>query len=278
MITISAFADEVSMNIEEQFMFLSTAGISSVELRFIKGKNIVNLNKNEWIEIKNRMDSYRIQVSAIASPIGKSCITDNFEKEYTRFKKAVELAELFETPFIRVFSYYPPENEKIEDFRDEVMNRFRMKVSYLNGTGIIMVHENESNIYGHSAINCLDLVETIGSPNLRIVYDPANFVWGESIPNNVEKCFPSLKDYVVHVHIKDWSIGNKEIGALPGEGNAQIELLIKELKQISYSGYLTLEPHLNSGGQFGGTTTIDQFQKALFALRSLCGKYGLIEK
>jgi len=87
MVTISAFADEVSMNMEEQFMFLSSNGISSVELRFMEGKNIVNLTRKEWITIKNRMDSYRIQVSAIASPIGKSCITDNFEEEYPRFKK-----------------------------------------------------------------------------------------------------------------------------------------------------------------------------------------------
>ena len=278
MVKISAFADEVSMNMEEQLLFLSSNGISFIELRFIEGENIVNLNRKEWIAIKNRLDNYRIQVSAIASPIGKSCIKDNFEKEYSRFQKAVELADLFETPLIRVFSYYPPLDQKIEDFKDEVVNRFRMQVSYINGTDIIMVHENEAKIYGHSAINCLELIETIDSPHLRIVYDPANFVWGESILNNVEQCFPRLKDYVIHVHIKDWCMGSKDIGALPGEGDAQIERLIKELKQMNYNGFLTLEPHLNTGGQFGGTTTEGQFQKALFALKNFCRKYEIIEE
>ena len=92
-----------------------------------------------------------------------------------------------------------------------------------------MVHENEANIYGHAAANCVDLVKTVDSPKLRLAYDPANFVWGEKITNNVEVCWPLMKPYVVHVHIKDWKLGAKDIGSMPGQGDGQIKELLAEL-------------------------------------------------
>lgn len=278
MIKISAFADEVSAGFMEQLAFLSTNRIGYLELRFIDGINIVDVDRNKWKDFKHMIDDYHIRVSAIASPIGKSCITDPFEDEFVRFGRAVDIANLFETRLIRVFSYYPPLGGKIEDFRDEVLRRFSLKAAYLKGADITMVHENESGIYGHSAPNCLDLVEAVNSPYLRLAYDPANFVWGDSIVNNVEQCFPLLKDYIVHVHIKDWVLGSKDVGAFPGEGDAQIELLIEELKKAKYKGFLTLEPHLSSGGQYGGITTAEQFEKAIALVRNFCNRYGLIEE
>ncbi len=275
MIRISAFADEVSTAFEKQLELLSTNGVGYLELRFIDGMNIIDVDRNKWVYLKQMMDDYHIQVSAIASPIGKSCITSPFEDEFIRFKRTVEIASIFETQFIRVFSYYPPLGSKIEDFRNEVLQRFRIQTSYLEGTDIIMVHENESGIYGHSASNCLDLMETIDSPSLRQAYDPANFVWGESIVNNIEQCFSILKNYIVHVHIKDWILGSKDVGAFPGEGDAQIASLIWELKKINYKGFLTLEPHLSSGSQYGGITTVDQFEKALALVKTLCNLYEL---
>lgn len=278
MIKISAFADEVSAGFTEQLEFLSANGIGYLELRFIDGINIVDVDRNKWIYLKHLIDDYHIRVSAVASPIGKSCITDPFEDEFVRFRHAVDIANLFETRLIRVFSYYPPSGGKIEDFRDEVLRRFILKASYLKGTDMIIVHENEAGIYGHTAPNCLDLVKAVNSQNLRLAYDPANFVWGDSITNNVEECFSLLKDSVVHVHIKDWIVGSKDIGAFPGEGDAQIELLIEELEKANYRGFLTMEPHLSSGGQYGGMTTADQFEKAIALVRSFCNQYGLVEE
>ncbi|GHU57725.1 xylose isomerase [Bacteroidia bacterium] len=276
MVKISAFADEVSIGLEKQLEFLSANEIRYIELRFIDGINVLDVDRNDWLNVKNKLDSYHVKVSAIASPIGKSYITDSFENEFSRFKRAVEIANFFQTQFIRVFSYYPSPVERIEDFRDEVLQRFRMKSDYLKGSDILMVHENETNIYGHSAANCLDIVKTIDSPNLKLVYDPANFVWGESLTDNVERCFPLLKEYVVHVHIKDWVLGSKDIGAMPGEGDAQIELLLSELSKLGYNGFLSLEPHLNKAGQFGGTTTASQFTNALSNLKRFCEKYELL--
>ena len=192
-----------------------------------------------------------------------------------RFKHAVEVAQYLETPFIRMFSYYAPEGKNIDDYRFQVMDRMVAKIEALAGTNVIMVHENEANIYGHSAANCVDLVQTMDSPKLRLAYDPANFVWGEKITNNVEVCWPLMKPHVVHIHIKDWKLGAKDVGSMPGQGDGQIKELLAELAAMKYKGCLTMEPHLQAGGQFGGSTGPELFSQAIAAVRSLAAEVGL---
>lgn len=271
----SGFADEVSVNFEEQLKFLNSINMKYLEIRFVDGENIVNLTDEKLQSVRTMLRDYGIGISAIASPIGKIKVDDPFEPHLDKFKRAVEIASLLDTKLIRVFSYYAPEGKNIDDYRDAVMERMAKKAEVLAGTDFIMVHENESHIFGHDASNCVDIIKTVNSPNLTLAYDPANFVWGDYITNNVDLCWPVMKPYVSHIHIKDWKLGSKDIGSLPGEGDGQIELLIKVLAEMNYSGFITMEPHMNSGGQFGGSTTPEQFKSALANVKAFCDKYKL---
>ena len=275
MAKLSAFADEVTESFRGQVEYLAKEKVGYIEPRFIDKKNIMDLNQNELREAKKLIQGHGLKVSAIGSPIGKVKLDEPFEPHLDKFKHAVELAVFFETPFIRMFSYYAPEGKNIDDYRDQVMDRMAAKVEALSGTDVVMVHENEANIYGHTAKNCVDLVEAVASPKLRLAYDPANFVWGEKITNNVEVCWPVMKPYVVHVHIKDWKLGAKDVGSVPGEGDGQIKELLAELAAMNYDGCLTMEPHLQTGGQFGGSTGPELFSKAIAAVRRLADEVGL---
>ncbi len=274
MAKLSAFADEVTDGFLEQVEYLASENVGDIEPRFIDRKNIMDLGRGELSVAKKMITDHSLKVSAIGSPIGKVRLDEPFEPHLDKFKHAVELAEFFETPFIRMFSYYPPEGEDINNYRDEVMDRMRKKVELIEATEIVMVHENETGIYGHSAENCADIVKTVDSPRLRLAYDPANFVWGRKITNNVERCWPVMKPYVVHIHIKDWKVG-ADIGSVPGEGDGQIKQLLAELAAMSYDGCMTMEPHLKVGGQFGGSTGPELFSKAIAAVRALAAEVGL---
>ncbi|MEZ4810671.1 MAG: sugar phosphate isomerase/epimerase family protein [Allomuricauda sp.] len=274
MIKFSAFADEVAINFRDQIDFLATQEVPAIEIRFVNGKNIMKLTRTELNEAKSMLDATGIEVSAIGSPIGKVAIDEPFEVHLEEFEHAVELAHFFNTDLIRVFSYYPPKGKSIDHFRDEVIKRMSKKAALLAGTDMLMVHENESNIYGHSAENCVDLIEAVNSPNLKLAYDPANFVTAHSIANNVGVCWPLMKPHVRHVHIKDWKL-NSAIGSLPGQGAGQIRKLIAELVKADYKGFITMEPHLNKGGQFGGRTNPDLFAQALAMVKVMCMEAGL---
>jgi sugar phosphate isomerase/epimerase len=275
MAKLSAFADEVTDDFLAQVKYLAYEGVSYIEPRFVNKKNIMDLSKNELNEAKKMIQDHGLKVSAIGSPIGKVKLDESFEPHLDKFKHAVDLAMFFETPYIRMFSYYAPEGKNIDDYREQVMERMAAKVEVLADVDVTMVHENEAKIYGHTAEQCVDLIETIDSPKLRLVYDPANFVWGEKITNNVEVCWPVMKPYVVHIHIKDWKLGTEDVGSIPGEGDGQIKELLAELAALDYEGCLTMEPHLQLGGQFGGSTGPELFSKAIAAVRELAAEVGL---
>jgi sugar phosphate isomerase/epimerase len=275
MAKLSAFADEVTDDFLGQVKYLESRHVGYIEPRFIDKKNIMDLTKGELKDARTIIRDHGLKVSAIGSPIGKVRLGEPFEPHLDKFRHAVDLAVLFETPYIRMFSYYAPEGKNIDDYREQVMERMAAKVEVLEDTDVTMVHENEANIYGHTAENCVDMVETISSPKIRLAYDPANFVWGEKITNNVEVCWPIMKPYVVHVHIKDWKLGAKDVGSIPGKGDGQIKELLAELAVMNYEGCLTMEPHLMAGGQFGGSTGPELFTKAIDAVRELAAEVGL---
>jgi len=275
MAKLSAFADEVTNDFLGQIKYLAREKVGYIEPRFINKKNIMNLSKDELNVAKKMIQDYGLKVSAIGSPIGKVKLDEPFQPHLDKFKHAVELAQFFETPYIRMFSYYAPDGENIDDYHGEVIKRMAAKVKILKDTHVTMVHENEANIYGHTAEHCVEMVEAVNSPKLRLVYDPANFVWGEKIIDNVKSCWPLMKHYVVHVHIKDWKLGSTDIGSIPGEGDGQIKELLAELAALDYDGCLTMEPHLKAGGQFGGDTGPELFSEAIAAVRKLSAEVGL---
>jgi sugar phosphate isomerase/epimerase len=275
MAKLSAFADEVTEDFRGQVEYLSRERIGYIEPRFVNRKNIMDLSRSELNDARRLIEDHGLKVSAIGSPIGKVRLDEPFGPHLDKFKHAVDLALFFETPFIRVFSYYAPQGKNIDEYRDEVLDRMAAKLRFVQDADVTMVHENEAHIYGHSAPNCVDLVQTLDSPKLRLAYDPANFVWGEKIVNNVETCWPLMKPCVVHVHIKDWKLGSKDVGSLPGDGDGQIKDLLAELAAMKYDGCLTMEPHLQSGGQFGGSTGPELFSKATAAVRRLADEVGL---
>ena len=275
MTKLSAFADEVTEDFNEQVKFLVSENVGYIEPRFINKKNIMALSKNELMEARRIIRESGLKVSAIGSPIGKVRLDEPFGPHLDKFKHAIDLAVFFETPFIRVFSYYAPDGKNIDDYRGEVLERMARQADLLSGADVIMAHENEAGIYGHSAKNCVDIVESVNSSKIRLVYDPANFVWSEKITDNIETCFSLMKPYVAHVHIKDWKLNSKDTGSIPGKGDAQIKELLTELAAMNYDGCLTMEPHLKTGGQFGGSTGQELFSKAIEAVRELAYEVGL---
>jgi sugar phosphate isomerase/epimerase len=274
MATLSAFSDEMSHDLDTQIKFLQSQEVSAMEIRFIGGKNIVSYPISEVVEFQKILADAGIAISAIGSPIGKISLDESFEQHLDLYKHTLEVANTLQTSNIRIFSYYPGEGQEIDDCLEVVLERMHKKISLLLGSNLRLIHENEAGIYGHSATNCVNMASQLDSAYFALAYDPANFVWGERISENVKVCWPEMAPYVKHVHIKDWTIGNA-LGDLPGKGQGQIPELIQKLVETEYEGFITMEPHLNKGGQFGGETTPAQFTDAIDAFRSLAEKHQL---
>jgi len=114
---------------------------------------------------------------------------------------------------------------------------------------MILLHENEKEIYGDTAPRCKEILDAVHSPNLRAVFDPANFV--ECGQETYPAAYELLKDDVVYIHIKDALAHGKIVPA--GMGNGHVEELLRAFEQKGYRGFLSIEPHL---GQFDGLSAL----------------------
>ena len=239
------------------------------ELRGVAGKNVLDFDAALRSEIKRKLADNGMGVISIGSPIGKVAIDRPWDEHFDRFKIAIDAAEFFAAPFIRLFSYYPAGGEgkgPIEPHREEIFRRFRQKVDYLKDRQVIMVHENEKGIFGDTGRRCAELMKTIDSPKLRTAFDFANFVQcGEDPQLN----WPLLQPYTVHIHIKDAIAGSGQV-VPAGHGDGHIGAIVADAYRNGYRGFLSLEPHLKVAGHSHGETGPQLFKVAADALKALC--------
>jgi sugar phosphate isomerase/epimerase len=274
MFVLSAFADEIDPDPQKQVDVLKGCGIRHIELRSILKTNVLDLTDLQVAELKALLDREGFRLSAIGSPIGKVGIDQPFEPHLQRFRRALELCKRFETPRMRIFSYYLTEGGDWDDWRREVLDRMWQKVALAEKAGVRLLHENEHRIYGDSPERVRDLMQTVleqvPGPWLAAVYDPANYVFCGYDP---WEGWQKTKEWTAHFHIKDWTVGEKH-GRPAGEGQGRIPEVMADAVQRKYDGFATLEPHLLGGGPTGGVTGPELFPKAADAFKKILDQVG----
>ena len=265
MFTLSGFADEVSEDLNEQLDCFQALGIDHIEFRGVWGKNVLDLDDEEVKAVKAELTKRGIKVSAIGSPIGKIPIDAPFEPHLERFGRAIDLAEYYECQYIRMFSFYVPEGEA-DEYRPEVIERLSQLLEMAQGHPVVLLHENERRIYGDIPRRCADIFQSLPSDQLRMTFDPANFVMDDVRP--FSDAYELLKDYIEYVHIKDATMETKTI-VPAGEGDGEVKQVLSALKAGGYDGFLSLEPHLRIAGESRGWSGAELFGKATAALRKV---------
>lgn len=111
--------------------------------------------------------------------------------------------------------------------------------------GFVLLLENGQGSWADSGAASRSILETVGSPALRLTWDPANVVHGGCGEEPVAEGYPLIRDYVVNVHMKDavWLDGQGRWVML-GEGVVDWKSQIRQLKEAGYTGYVTAESHL----------------------------------
>jgi 3-dehydroshikimate dehydratase len=264
--TLSAFGDEIAADLGEQLAVMEREGVPALEFRGAWGKNILDLSDDEVKKSKQMLDERGMHVSAIGSPIGKVGITDDFGAHLERFRRALAVAAMLDTPRIRIFSFFIPEGQNPADYRTAVMDRLSMLVNLADDAGVTLLHENEKEIYGDIATRCADIHATIPALNLRAAFDPANFIQCAVRP--MDEAWPLLAEVSTHIHIKDAVLTDGHV-VPAGEGDGQVRELLQALVKRGYRGYLTLEPHLKAAGRYGGFSGPDLFHTAVAARKGL---------
>jgi sugar phosphate isomerase/epimerase len=268
---LSGFGDEIDADPEVQIAVLQALGAGAIEVRSAWDVNVIDLGPDRLHQLSLLLKRRGQSVSAIASPIGKVDVDGPVGLEVDRLDRAIEAAHLLGTRFIRVFSFYRPADRSPESVRDAVLTRMRALADRARRDDVILLHENEKEIYGDIPERILDLVESVGSEHLRLAWDSANFVQCGVRPHT--DGWSLLHRYVDYVQVKDaLAASGREVPA--GQGDGELPATLTALRDNQYSGYLSLEPHLGEAGRFGGFSGPAEFGRAARALASLVHQIG----
>jgi sugar phosphate isomerase/epimerase len=270
--TLTGFADEISPELEEQLETLAQESMGYMELRSAWNTNVLDLSDDELDRIKAATAQRSIGISSIGSPIGKVPVTDPFGPHLERFRRALYAADVMESPYVRVFSFFVPEGQEPGHYREEVIDRMGIMAGEAEDSGVTLLHENEKEIYGDVPSRCLDILAGVGSPALRAAWDAANFVQCGVRPYT--EGYASLRPYVEYVHVKDALSGSDSV-VPAGEGDGQLPETLSALRASGFDGFFSLEPHLASAGTYSGFSGPELFRKAAGVFKDLLRRQGI---
>lgn len=241
---ISGFIDEIDIGFEKEVEVVKKLGMNYIELRSVDGVNISDLSIEKVKDIKKYLQNKNIKVSCIASPIGKISIDEvdfenKFEEHLKKFKHVLNIAEILEVKYVRVFSFFLKREQK-EKYKDLILEKMKSFIKEISDLDIVLLHENEKGIFGDDTESCLKLIEEINSEKFRLIFDPANFI---QVGVSSLKAYEKLKKFIEYVHLKDAKFSSHE-NVLIGTGDGEVLELLKELKKDDFKGFLSLEPHL----------------------------------
>jgi len=264
---VSVINDEISPDFDHAcFVASHDFGMSWIELRSMWGKNVMALSDAEIGESKRILAKYNLQVTDIASPLGKTdwpgapksqygskgdmhnAAEVTFKQQDEILEKAIALAKEFNTNRVRGFDFWRLDD--VAPYRMAIDDKLRSMAETAGKEGVLLLLENEFECNTATGREAARTLSAIQSPHLALNWDPANAVMRGELD-----AFPTAwdllpKDRIHHCHVKN-AVKNKEgkIEWAPvDKGFIDWVAQFRALKQIGYSEAVSLETHWRGGG------------------------------
>jgi sugar phosphate isomerase/epimerase len=137
---------------------------------------------------------------------------------------------------------------------------------------VILVHENEKEIYGDIPRRCLDIVTSVSSRKLQLAWDPANFVQVGVRP--FSEGYAMLRPHVGYIQIKDALLADGTV-VVAGAGDGEVPETVRALRTDGFDGFFSLEPHLGEYTAFGALSGPELFTQSWKAFTDILTSEGI---
>ena len=270
---IAVITDEFTQDFERICRTAVEMGIPALELRTIWNKNIVDMNDEEIRQVEQLAQEFGLEVVSIASPVFKCTLPDGgdidhrfeqdaFHSAHTYddqpriLERSLELANIFEAPIVRVFSFWRTvEPEKITS---RIIEALQGAVEKAAAAGVKIGLENEHACNIATASESAPILDAIQHPSFGLVWDPANcYIAGEvPYPDGYGRL---AANRILHVHAKDGVLPPRsdrmiwgDVGAGEVDWTGQLSAMVRD----GYAGMVSLETHWGGpgGDKFKGST------------------------
>jgi 3-dehydroshikimate dehydratase len=275
---LAAFADEISPDLSEAVEVIRSQGINTIDLRSVGNVSILDLDDRRLDAIARMLAGERVDVAAIATPIGKTPVDAPVRAERARFERALDIAIRLSAKYIRVFTSYGPRNIWLSEadrdaWGDEIADRIADMGAGAARCGVTLLVENDRATFAESPLRMAGLLSDANSDTVATAFDAANYMLCGFDPGSA---FNVLRPRIGCLHVKDVDEMNRTTVA--GQGRCRWPKIFEELAAAPIEAYLSLEPHLRFAGPAGGFTGIDRFSDAVSALTNLLGEHAIAQK
>ena len=261
---LSVITDEIDADLEHALDVMAEYGVRGAELRQIWDKNIADAPEEYWDRAKKLLDARGMTVVGIASPFFKcdlpgissdgpagplhAASARGLGDQIHVLDHCIKAAHFFGTDLIRVFSFWR-RGALTPAVEDLIVDSFSEPAELAASEGIVLGLENEHACYLGTGAQTARVLEKIGSPAVRSIWDPGNAFFDGERPYPVG--YESIKTFIAHVHVKDAAVpegATQPEWTVVGEGQIDWSGQIGALRDSGYQGYLSLETHYHGHG------------------------------
>jgi sugar phosphate isomerase/epimerase len=263
-------------------------GMEWIELRGMWNKNILKLDAAEIAEARRILESNKLRVTDIASPLFKvdwkgapkskfSPQQDQFNADFTFdqqdevLERCIELAKAFRTDRVRCFDFW-----RLDDpapFRAAINQKLINAADKAGKQGIVLVLENEYACNTATGVEAAQLLRDVSSPHLMLNWDPGNAAArGETPYPDGYDLLP--KNRIGHCHCKDVAKktdGSSHEWAAMGRGIIDWVGQFRALKQDGFRYAVSLETHWR-----GASSAEESTRQSWAGMKSELAKAGAL--
>ncbi|RCW55409.1 sugar phosphate isomerase/epimerase [Halanaerobium sp. ST460_2HS_T2] len=210
-----------------------------VELRAKEPHLSVDYSQEERKKLKELFEKNKLEIPCITAYTRFGYQDFSLRQEnIEQLKKMIDLAADIGADYIRTFGPAAENSFGLEDVIAWIRESFLEIDDYAADRGVKVLLETHDDLC--QGKDLIKIFENSGLKSCGILWDVAHSVRaGEEMSETISY----IKDYIYHVHLKDWiNLAEAEDHyVLLGAGELELNQLLSSLNDIDYSGYLSLE-------------------------------------
>jgi sugar phosphate isomerase/epimerase len=259
---LAGIGDEAGRSLAEQLGVHRELGFPGIELRTVDDRPLATLDPAGRRRVAAEIADAGLRVVALDSKIGdwSSTIGNPVAEDLRELDALAELAVAVGTRYVRIMSY-PNDGRPEADWRHRVLDRIAVLAERAAARDVVLVHENCAGWAARDPARARTLLEHVGSPALRLVFDIGNPLTHGDDP--LAYLRPVL-NAVAHVHVKDavhHPLSGMTEFTMPGVGTAPLREALGLLAGAGYAGAVSLEPHVAHVHHLGRTVAADRLRQ-----------------
>lgn len=236
---LGVITDEVTQDIFEAAEFCKKHGLKCMEVRSVNDHSPFDFTDQDIADINAAAKKYDLSVCAISAPLFKCDFDDAaaIASHIENFEKCAMRANQIGAKMIRGFDFWDS-GVSLEKRAEKYKNIAQICQKY----DIICVIEADPSVHSNTPHKTAELVKTIDSPYIKVLFDPGNEIWVNEKAS--DDAYMAVKPYLAHIHIKDADIiDGKPDGVKIGAGLVDYKTLFARLIDDEYCGNVMLETH-----------------------------------